>query len=290
MQQEESIYNLIPREYAAAQKPPAHSSKFRSTVKDEYKSGKASYKTMGPAKVETRAPQNFVKKHEKEPKLPDRTPFKYPDDDRKKPSVPRRDEQPILGLKTTKDFIKQNAVENIMSVPKKPEKNFVDTKGGDKQPLDPSGLEPKYIHKKDFGTTPKYIERRKEDIQRAQDEYDQYVAEHFRRGAMKCLTADERDQILDGLKSNWEQLHHEYQGLSVVTDTAPKKNRKERMEAEMKQLERDIDAIERHPIIYLANWFVIWDSGFSCMDNVNRFVYGKARICGEEIYWMSPSS
>ena len=35
-----------------------------------------------------------------------------------------------------------------MSVPKKPEKNFVDTKGGDKQPLDPSGLEPKYIHKK----------------------------------------------------------------------------------------------------------------------------------------------
>ena len=49
----------------------SHSSKFRSTVKDEYKSGKASYKTMGPAKVETRAPQNFVKKHEKEPKLPD---------------------------------------------------------------------------------------------------------------------------------------------------------------------------------------------------------------------------
>ena len=53
-----------------------------------------------------------------------------------------------MGIKTTKDFIKQNAVETIMSVPKKPAKNFVDTKKGDKQPLEPSGLEPKYINKK----------------------------------------------------------------------------------------------------------------------------------------------
>ena len=30
---------------------------------------------------------------------------------------------------------------------------------------------------------------------------------------------------LDGLKKNWEELHLQYQGLSVVTDTAPKKAR-----------------------------------------------------------------
>ena len=35
-----------------------------------------------------------------------------------------------------------------MSVPGKPEKNFVDTKKGDKQFLETSGMEPKYIHKK----------------------------------------------------------------------------------------------------------------------------------------------
>ena len=75
-------------------------------------------------------------------------PFTYPDADRKRPPVPGHDDRPIRGLKTTKDFIKQNAVENIMSVPKVPEKNFVDTKRGDKQHLTPSGLEPKYIHKK----------------------------------------------------------------------------------------------------------------------------------------------
>lgn len=62
-----------------------------------------------------------------------------------------------------------------------------------------------------------------------------------------------RQGIIDGLKKNWEDLHHQYQGLSVVTDTAPKKARKERMEAEMKQLERDIETIEKHRVIYIAN-------------------------------------
>jgi hypothetical protein len=90
-------------------------------------------------------------------------------------------------------------------------------------------------------------------MKRAQEEYDVYVAENFKRGAMKLLSESERQLILDGLKTNWEELHHQYQGLSVVTDTAPKKNRKERMEAEMKQLESDIETIEKHPFIYIAN-------------------------------------
>ena len=70
---------------------------------------------------------------------------------------------------------------------------------------------------------------------------------------MQQVSEAERQEILDGLKTNWEQLHVEFQGLSVVTDTAPKKNRKERMEAEMKQLERDIETIEKHKVIYIAN-------------------------------------
>jgi hypothetical protein len=40
------------------------------------------------------------------------------------------------------------------------------------------------------------------------------------------LTADERQAIIQGLKKNWEEIHEQYQGISVVTDTAPKKNRK----------------------------------------------------------------
>lgn len=253
MDQGESIYNLVPQEYSHPAKPPKYTSKFKSTIKDDKSKGKAGHKTMGQSKVPTRQPNDFLKSHENEPQLPEKSKFSYKDGNNRRPAVPTKDEVPILGLKTNKDFIKQNAVENIMSVPKKAEKNFVDTRGGHKQPLETSGMEPVYVHKKDFGKTPVYLEKRKEEIERAQEEYDSYVAEHFRRGAMKCLTEEERYSILAGLKDNWEMLHHEYQGLSVVTDTAPKKNRKERMEAEMKQLERDIELIEKHKVIYLSN-------------------------------------
>ena len=62
-----------------------------------------------------------------------------------------------------------------------------------------------------------------------------------------------RDEILAGLKKNWEDLHKQYQGLSVVTDTISKKARKEWMESQMRQLEQDIDTIERHKIVYVAH-------------------------------------
>lgn len=79
------------------------------------------------------------------------------------------------------------------------------------------------------------------------------MADHFRQGALKKLTEEEREEIIDGLKTNWERIHKDYQGLSVVTDTTPKKYRKERMEMEMKQLERDIETMEKHKVIYIAS-------------------------------------
>jgi len=249
----ESVYNLIPKVYQEPAKPPRYISKSSGVVKEEVKTDKHASKTMGPAKVQLHAPQEFLKKHEKEPKLPDRASFQYSDGDMKKPSVPRVDDKPIMGLKTNKNFINQNAVENIMSTAKKPAKKYADTRNGDKFPLEPSGLEPHFLHKKEYGQVPEYLTKRNEEIARAQDEYDNYVQEHFKRGAMQSLSECERGDILNGLKTNWENLHHEYQGLSVVTDTAPKKNRKERMEAEMKQLERDIELIEKHKVIYIAN-------------------------------------
>ena len=106
--------------------------------------------------------------------------------------------------------------------------------------------------RQDYGQVPQYLERRKEEMATAQQEYEEYIAESMRRGQMGQVERDEREELLAGLKKNWEELHHQYQGLSVVTDTATKKARKERMEAAMKQLEKDIDLIERHRVIYIA--------------------------------------
>ena len=54
--------------------------------------------------------------------------FEYPDASMKRPPVPKHDEIPLMGVKSNKNFITTNAVENIMSVPKKPAARFADTR------------------------------------------------------------------------------------------------------------------------------------------------------------------
>ena len=53
-----------------------------------------------------------------------------------------------MATPTKKDFVSTNITTNIMSVPKKPSPAYVDTARGSKQPLESSGLVPKYIKEK----------------------------------------------------------------------------------------------------------------------------------------------
>lgn len=48
-------------------------------------------------------------------------------------------------------------------------------------------------------------------------------------------------------------MYHEFQNLPVEIDTIPKKLYKGKLESQMKQLEHDIEAIEKHKFIYIAN-------------------------------------
>ncbi|XP_068094688.1 enkurin [Hyperolius riggenbachi] len=257
----ENIYNLIPKEEIRVPKPPRYTSTFRDSVKVEEQKNKASHKTMGPAKVEVPSPKEYLQKHTHEATLAQKSAFldstgrapRFLAEDRKRPPVPTRTEQPIMGVQTNKSFLKTNVAEAVMAVPKKPLPVYVDTKKGDKHLLETSGLVPKYTKRKDYGSTPEYLAKRNEEVRRAQEEYDEYVRERLRMGAMKQLSEAERENVLEGLRKNWDELHHEYQGLSVVIDTPLKKAHKERLEAEMRQLERDIDVIERHKMIYIAN-------------------------------------
>ena len=57
-----------------------------------------------------------------------------------KPAVPKRDEKPIHGLVSDKNFIVANAVENILAAPKLPQNTQKD-----------------YLKKKNYGTVPKYM-------------------------------------------------------------------------------------------------------------------------------------
>ncbi|NXH14563.1 ENKUR protein, partial [Bucco capensis] len=248
---QESIFSFLPAEDKPA-KPPRYISTFRPMVKREAEKNKAQRKTMGPAKVAVPLPKNFLQKHSKEPKLP---PRKKEQESKKQPalSVPRRTDHPVMGIKSQKNFINTNAVAAITGSPKKPRPICVDTRQGDKYLLETSGLVPKYIKKKDYGVAPKCITQRNAELKRAQEEYEAKILEQLKKRAMKQLTDEERTSILQGLKKKWEELYREFQCLPIEIDTISKKLYKEKLELQMKQLEHDIDSIEKHKLIYIAN-------------------------------------
>uniref|UniRef100_A0A674HB64 Enkurin, TRPC channel interacting protein n=1 Tax=Taeniopygia guttata TaxID=59729 RepID=A0A674HB64_TAEGU len=166
-------------------------------------------------------------------------------------SVPPRTYHPITRIK--KNFINRNAVAVITGEPKKPRHFCVDTRQGDKYLLEPSGLFPKYIKKKNYGVLPKYVTRRNEEMKREEEEYQASVLDQLKKKAMKALSEEERTNVLKALKKNWEEINHAYQGLPIVTDTLYKKMHKEELELKLNQLEHDIAAIEKHKTVYIAN-------------------------------------
>ncbi|NXP19525.1 ENKUR protein, partial [Scytalopus superciliaris] len=230
--------------------PLRYISKFRTSVKQEAKKNKSQWKTMGPAKVAVPSPNDFLQKRSKEPKL---APRKKEQDGKKLPplSVPPRTYRPVIRIK--KNFINRNALAAIRGVPKKPRPFCVDSRQGDKYPLEPSGLVPKYIKKKNYGATPKYVTRRNEEIKREEEEYEASVVEQLKKRAMKQLSDEEKTSILQALKKNWEETNRQFQCLPVQTDTRYKRMHKQRLELKLKQLEHDIEALEKHKGVYIAN-------------------------------------
>jgi len=245
----ESIQNLVPRELPKIHKDPIYRSSHRAAAKATQKDGKLQRRTMGYAKTPLNAPNDFLKKNSPPDNALTGPSFKYPTAERR-PPVPSHKVEYKPNY-SQKNFINKNAVDVIKAPAKKPIPKYVDTRGGHKSELVPSGLYPKYSQKEDYGKVPEYLIEKRRQEEEAQREYNAYIQERMRQGSMKRMPDQERQHILSGLKTNWEILHHQFQGLSVVTDTLPKKNRKEKLESEMKQLERDIELIESHPVIYI---------------------------------------
>ncbi|KAM4533627.1 enkurin [Odontesthes bonariensis] len=249
----ESVYNWIPEEEEKIEKPKRYVSKFRPAVVLESKVTKDARRMMGPAKLELPSPHKYLKKHSKDPKLSEKP---QPSKDarstcactEKKPAVPARTDPPPMGIQTKRDFTK-----TTIFVPVKPKPTYVDTNKGHKELLENSGLVPKYLLKKDYGEAPLYLRQRNEAERRAQEENDRLIREEREQAAMHHLSDEERHAVLQDMKKNWDALHREYQGLSLIIDTLSKKAHKIRLEEAMKQLEQDISLFERCKTIYIPN-------------------------------------
>merc|ERR1712216_880285 len=228
--QEESIYCLIPPVIEPPPKPPLYR-KYPGTVP----SNTRKCATMGPLKVPPPEPQRYLKAYTREDnKLPEPCKFTFDDVMERKPGVPSKDDKPVMGLVTSKNFITCNAVENILAVPKKTDVRKVS-----------------YMNKKGYGKVPQYLEKVKGEIQdeynyimrmqEAQEEADQ----DGNFGRTRMISENERGEMLNGLKTNWDRINKAYQTLSFTLDTPAKKQRKEEFEAQLEQLERDIERLSK---------------------------------------------
>merc|ERR1712046_529421 len=193
--------------------------------------------TMGPLKVQAPNPQSFLKSYSRpDNKLPEPQKFEYSQTVPAKPRPPRANDRPVQGLVTSKNFITCNAVENILAVPKRTDVRQVS-----------------YMNKKGYGKVPAYLEKVKAEIQ---DEYN-YIMQMQEAateemdegyGRTRMLSEGERIEMLNGLKTNWDRINKAYQTLSFTLDTPAKKQRKEEFEAQLEQLERDIERLSKRNV------------------------------------------
>jgi len=175
---------------------------------------------------------------------PSGVPFKYTDTH--KPTVPTKKECDDLvksmPKKESKNFITANAVENILAVPKR-----------QAEPVD-------WLKKPNFGAVPPYLQKIKKEIS---DEYD-YIRsmqqQQQESGAvppgMRVLAEDERLKLIDELKAKWDYVNATYQQSSVLSlaslDTIGKVKRKEMYEAQLAQIEKDIEKLSKK-FVYVAD-------------------------------------
>ncbi|GMI42054.1 hypothetical protein TeGR_g10240 [Tetraparma gracilis] len=211
------------------------------------KKGHVLSSTFGPAsQAGPSSPQNYLKKGSRTQGRLHTNPGKYtrPREDEKKETVPRRDEKPVMGLRTNKNFITANAVEAILSVPQMPRNAKVD-----------------YLGKEDYGKVPDYLGNVKEEIRRENDMIDEYVSRQLSTGEDAPEEFDEMDEaereaLVNKLKTKWDAVNQKYQlashrvNFTSFGDIA----KKEGQEAELKQLENDIMMLQRAGSVMISEY------------------------------------
>lgn len=261
----ESIYNIIPPKFVEQEKPPMYRSRHAGTkpptastfhakstthpavsnlqgdltdkpvadrhsrtlgrVPGSYKNAPDAYMVKGSKAGQVKSLAQ-AKKEDPSVLRPSKLKEKH------KPTVPRKDEAPVMNLVTSKNFIVANAVETILAAPKRTSQGAKD-----------------YLSKEDYGKVPRYLQHIKKDIE---GEYDyirqlEQQREDAHQSVMRPMPDEERLGLIDGLKAKWEQVNTEYQATTHLTklDTIGKTKRKEKYEAELQQIEKDIERLNR---------------------------------------------
>mmetsp|Transcript_54148 Transcript_54148/g.132377 ORF Transcript_54148/g.132377 Transcript_54148/m.132377 type:complete len:238 (-) Transcript_54148:320-1033(-) len=225
---EESVYDLIPEPAAA----PAKVTLYRSRYNTAPPTSKKPAATFGQPHTHVDA-KNFLKRGQSNvPSIrnPAAVGVTRRNTEHVKPTVPPRSDRPVMGLVSQKNYVTANAVDNILAVPKKPVSNEIN-----------------YLKKADYGQTPQYLDRVRDQIEQEYRMIEEMQMSNHPQNEnnIEMITEAERDALLKGLKDNWEKVNKEYQTLSFTLDTPAKKFRKEQYEAKLEQIENDIKKLSK---------------------------------------------
>jgi hypothetical protein len=248
----ESIYNLVPREYVAPEKKPMHRSTHdpQQNLSGSTFGCRGSTRLPGAGVVEKKAGALFGP-HKT---LSNSQTFKKAGNaslsasgevrrrEKLRPAVPSKDDVPVMGIVSNKNFVTANAVEAILMVPKtsgKPELN--------------------YLKKEDYGQVPEYLSHVKEEVRRENEMIDKYINEQMGYvekdpDTFEEMSEEERENLIYDLKQKWAAINKEYQKIThlVRLDTIGQLRRKENMESQLKQIESDIERISRAGPLLIA--------------------------------------
>lgn len=152
-----------------------------------------------------------------------------------KPDIPK--DIPVHGMRTNKNFVVANAVENILAIPTK---NI-------------PAAEPRPTERKDFGKVPDYLNEIKEDIQSRRNVIQAY--NHQMRAANERwseLTPQDLEGMRIGLQRRWDALNKEYQSKGFAKlQTPSQKSHQMHLEQELNALEFAMQRLSRnHVYIY----------------------------------------
>ena len=132
-----------------------------------------------------------------------------------------------MGLRSNRNFIVTNAVENILSTAKRaPEAE-------------------NWLKKKDYGMTPEYLFDVKENIN---NEYKLIQKLHEENQPKQpYLSEEEVSELREGLKKKWSDINQEYQKKTYIrlVDTYGSKTRKENYEKQLSEIEADIKKLNK---------------------------------------------
>ncbi|XP_014252700.1 enkurin [Cimex lectularius] len=249
----ENIEHLIFRSEPEELKFPMYKSKFSKLVREESRIGKDCHKTFGYATDFPKADpkKDFLKKGTRvvcRPRIEyTKPPTKVLE------QVPKKGEWKIIEHKPTPNFIKLNIKKVHNAIPQTGPSRYVTTKGIRFHNC--NLLIPKFVWGEKFGKVPGYIYKIKKELSdkiKEKEEKWRLRAEKYKAAeTLKRVSSAERLELLNGLKTAWAGLQREFQLLPMLNDTPPKIKRKRFLEEQLNALEKEIQMIEGHQIIYV---------------------------------------